>query len=118
MKIKAKKKHPLTRFTLHTHSLEDGLDYNKVKATILQAYELVSEAYRQRFRGPVGHISSILILQEKRKRSLIDGVQPLKRVHELMLLEEFKNCLPEQTAVYLNEQKVYSKLPNLLMNLH
>lgn len=27
-------------------------------------------------------------------------------VRELMLLEEFENCLPEQTATYLNEQKV------------
>lgn len=30
----------------------------------------------------------------------------LVSVCELMLLEEFKNCLPERTAVYLNEQKV------------
>lgn len=27
-------------------------------------------------------------------------------VHELMLLEEFKNCVPECIAIYLNEQKV------------
>ena len=27
-------------------------------------------------------------------------------LRELMLLEEFKNCLPERTTVYLNEQKV------------
>lgn len=26
-------------------------------------------------------------------------------VRELMLLEEFKSCVPERTAVYLNEQK-------------
>jgi hypothetical protein len=25
---------------------------------------------------------------------------------ELMLLEEFKNCVPERIVVYLNEQKV------------
>lgn len=27
-------------------------------------------------------------------------------VRELILLEEFKNCLPERIVVYLNEQKV------------
>lgn len=30
-------------------SVEDGLNYDKVKSAILQAYELVPEAYRQRF---------------------------------------------------------------------
>ncbi len=27
-------------------------------------------------------------------------------LRELMLIEEFKNCVPERTALYLNEQKV------------
>ena len=32
-------------------SVEDGLNYERVKGVILRAYELVPEAYRQRFRG-------------------------------------------------------------------
>lgn len=32
-------------------SVQEGLDYDLMKGTILQAYELVPEAYRQRFRG-------------------------------------------------------------------
>ncbi|KAL1279304.1 hypothetical protein QQF64_025977 [Cirrhinus molitorella] len=32
-------------------TMEDRKDYNKVKGAILKAYELVPEAYRQRFRG-------------------------------------------------------------------
>lgn len=32
-------------------SVEEGLNYDKVKSTILRAYELVPEAYRQRFRS-------------------------------------------------------------------
>ena len=32
-------------------SVEDGLVYDKVKNAILRAYELVPEAYRQRFRN-------------------------------------------------------------------
>ncbi|KAJ8022706.1 Protein split ends [Holothuria leucospilota] len=31
-------------------SIEDSMDYDKVKRAILQAYELVPEAYRQKFR--------------------------------------------------------------------
>lgn len=31
--------------------MEDGLNYDKVKSAILRAYELVPEAYRQRFRN-------------------------------------------------------------------
>ena len=33
-------------------------------------------------------------------------VDNLKSVLELMLLGEFKNCLPDCTVIYLNEQKV------------
>ncbi|KAJ8039916.1 hypothetical protein HOLleu_14069 [Holothuria leucospilota] len=33
-----------------TLSIEDSMDYDKVKKAILQAYELVPEAYRQKFR--------------------------------------------------------------------
>ncbi len=32
-------------------STEDSLDYDTVKAAVLRAYELVPEAYRQRFRS-------------------------------------------------------------------
>ena len=32
-------------------SVEDGLEYEKVKNAILRTYELVPEAYRQRFRN-------------------------------------------------------------------
>ena len=32
-------------------SLEDSLDYEIVKTTVLRAYELVPEAYRQKFRS-------------------------------------------------------------------
>ncbi|KAL0165843.1 hypothetical protein M9458_037687, partial [Cirrhinus mrigala] len=32
-------------------TMEDRKDYDKVKVAILKAYELVPEAYRQRFRS-------------------------------------------------------------------
>ncbi|XP_077595648.1 uncharacterized protein LOC144211943 [Stigmatopora nigra] len=36
---------------LSTLSIEDGLVYDKVKAAVLRVYELVPEAYRQKFRN-------------------------------------------------------------------
>ena len=36
---------------LATLSLNDSLDYEKVKTTVLHAYELVPEAYRLKFRN-------------------------------------------------------------------
>lgn len=35
-------------------------------------------------------------------------VKEFAQLRELMLLEDFKGCLPEQVVVYLNEQKVDS----------
>lgn len=49
----------------------------------------------------------MLTLQEKKKLSLTGGeADKLVSVRNRRLLKEFKNCLPERTAVYLNEQKV------------
>ncbi|KAI3366276.1 hypothetical protein L3Q82_009748 [Scortum barcoo] len=66
-------------------SIEDSLVYEKVKAAMLRLYELVPEAYRQRFRNL--------------KRLQIRHLQTLQE------RKEFKNCVPERTAIYLNEQK-------------
>ncbi|XP_049452217.1 uncharacterized protein LOC125900944 [Epinephelus fuscoguttatus] len=93
-------------------SVEDGLDYKKVKGAILRAYELVPEAYRQRFRSLCKMPDQSYIDFAREKETLFDRwctaskADKLVSVRELMLLEKFKNCLPERTAVYLNEQKV------------
>lgn len=34
------------------------------------------------------------------------NVNDFSSLHELMLLEDFKKCLPERIVLYLNEQKV------------
>lgn len=58
---------------------QDGLDYVKMKNAILHAYELVPEAYRQRFRGlkKVPCQSYIDFAREK-GILLIGGVQPVR----------------------------------------
>nr|XP_043874918.1 uncharacterized protein LOC122764957 isoform X2 [Solea senegalensis] len=92
-------------------SVEDGLSYEKVKSAILQVYELVPEAYRQRFRGLRKTASQTYADFAREKGMLFDRwcssckADNFNSVRELMLLEEFKNQVPERT-VYLNEQKV------------
>nr|XP_033964369.1 uncharacterized protein LOC117465580 [Pseudochaenichthys georgianus] len=93
-------------------SVEDSLEYDKVKGAILRAYELVPEAYRQRFRGIKKAAGQTYVDFAREKKVLFDRwcrackADDIASVCELMLLEEFKNCVPERTVVYLNEQKV------------
>ncbi|KAI5094263.1 hypothetical protein C0J45_15987, partial [Silurus meridionalis] len=69
-------------------SLEDSLQYEVVKTTILQF--------------------------ARKKETLLDKwcasskVNDFDSLRELMLLEEFKTCLPDRVVVYLNERKVSS----------
>jgi hypothetical protein len=95
-------------------SVEDGLNYDCVKNAILRAYELVPEAYRQRFRGLRKAQDQTFTDFAREKGVLFDRwcaackADDVASIRELILLEEFKNCLPERTAVYLGEQKIVS----------
>lgn len=97
-----------------TLSLEDSLNYDIMKVAILRAYELVPEAYRQRFRGHKKTPSQSFVEFAREKGVLFDKwcasskVTDFKTLRELLLVEEFKNCVPERVVVYLNEQKVSS----------
>ncbi|CAI5637482.1 unnamed protein product [Oreochromis niloticus] len=93
-------------------SLEDSLDYEMVKAAVLRAYELVPEAYRQKFRGLRKTATQTYVEFAREKKTLFDKwcnatkVKTLDDLRELVLLEEFKSQLPEKVVTYLNEQKV------------
>ncbi|KAI2660984.1 Retrovirus-related Pol polyprotein [Labeo rohita] len=97
-----------------TLSLEESLKYETVKSAILRAYELVPEAYRQKFRGHKKNSTQTFVEFAREKGILFDKwctaskVNDLDSLRELVLLEEFKRCLPERVVVYLNEQKVAS----------
>lgn len=97
-----------------TLSLEESLQYDTVKSAILRAYELVPEAYRQRFRNHQKLASQTFVEFAREKGNLFDKwcnaskVTDFNSLRELLLLEEFKKCLPERVVVYLNEQKVNS----------
>ncbi|XP_057211844.1 uncharacterized protein LOC130567622 [Triplophysa rosa] len=94
--------------------IEDSLDYETVKTAVLRAYELVPEAYRQKFRAHVKTVKQTYVefVREKRvlfeKWCLSSRATSLEGLQELILLEEFKNCIPANIVVYLNEQKVSS----------
>ncbi|CAI5670350.1 unnamed protein product [Oreochromis niloticus] len=95
-------------------SAEDSLDYDKLKSAILLAYELVPEAYRQCFRGLKRGQGQSSRDFARKKSVLFDRwcvsskVTDLASMRELMLVEEFKNCVSERIAVHLSEQKVSS----------
>ncbi len=90
-----------------TLSLEDSLKYDTVKASILYAYELVPEAYRQQFRSH--KIFSQTFVEFAREKGVLfdkwctsSKISDFQTLRELIILEEFKNCVPERVVVYLN----------------
>lgn len=95
-------------------TVEQSLDYDVVKSTVLRAYELVPEAYRQKFRSSKKTANQTYVEFAREKSLQFDKwcqaskADTFETLRELILLEEFKKCLPEQIVVYLNEQKVTS----------
>lgn len=91
---------------------ETCLDYDQLKSAVLRAYELVPEAYRQKFRRLRKRDGQTFCEFGREKEALFDrwcqstAVLDFKDLRNLVLLEEFKNCLPENICTYLNEQKV------------
>lgn len=93
-------------------SLNESLQYNVVKAAILRAYELVPEAYRQRFRSLKKAPGQTHVEFMREKSTLFDKwcsatkVTDFESLRELILLEEFRNCVPDRVVVYLHERTV------------
>ncbi|KAK0156645.1 hypothetical protein N1851_000121 [Merluccius polli] len=95
-------------------TVEQSLNYDIVKASVLRAYELVPEAYRQKFRNCVKSVSQTYVEFAREKGVLFDKwchaskTKDFVQLRELVLLEDFKKCLPERIVVYLNEPKAVS----------
>ena len=92
---------------------ENCADYNLVKAAVLKSFELVLEAYRQRFRTQrkKENQSYVEFLREKENAldkwcdsKRIDG--DVEKLRQLILAEEFLNCVPEEVRVHLSERKI------------
>ncbi|XP_071950797.1 uncharacterized protein [Antedon mediterranea] len=88
-------------------------NYDAVKTAVLSAYELVPEAYRQKFRN-LGKPYDQTFTEFARKKQILfdrwcssEGVKgEFGKLRELMLVEEFKSCSPTEVRTYLEEQKV------------
>ena len=87
-------------------SEEVSLDHEQVKAAILRAYELVTEAYRKMFRSLKKNDCQAYVEFAREKEVLFDrwcsstGVKSLEDLKTLVLIEEFKNCIPERVATW------------------
>ena len=91
---------------------ENCADYDLVKAAVLKSFELVPEAYRQKFRTQrkTENLSHVEFLREKENAldkwcdsKRIDG--DAEKLRQLILAEEFLNCVPEEVRVHLSERK-------------
>ena len=92
---------------------DQSQDYELVKKSILSAYELVPEAYRQRFRTLKRQHGQTYVEYARAKEIIFDkwyrSMQKDKtfdNLRELMLMEEFKNSIPIDIKTHLNEHKV------------
>ena len=95
-------------------SAEERESYDKVKQAILKAYELVPEAYRQKFRDLRKIQGQTYMDFAKQKERLFEewckskDVSEFDSLRELLLLEEFKNCVPLEIKTHLEEVQVES----------
>ncbi|KAJ8040905.1 hypothetical protein HOLleu_15350 [Holothuria leucospilota] len=92
-------------------SIEDSMDYDQVKRAILQAYELVPEAYRQKFRKYRKADTQTYAEFAYQKKRHFDRWCASKKVstfdalRQLMLVEEFKQCVNDDIKTHLEENK-------------
>ncbi|KAJ8035328.1 hypothetical protein HOLleu_22514 [Holothuria leucospilota] len=102
-------------------SIEDSMDYDKVKKAILQAYELVPEAYRQKFRKYRKADTQTYVEFAYQKERHFDRWCASKKVstfdtlRQLMLVEEFKRCVNDDIKTHREENKAdkLSEVANL-----
>ena len=94
-------------------SLEQSSDYDKVKKLMLKAYELVPEAYRQKFRNCRKENDKMHFEFARTKEQLFDRWCSSKKIgsdypklRQLMLVEEFKRCINSDVKSFSDEKEV------------
>ena len=94
-------------------SVEQSSNYEHVKEAILKAYELVPEAYRQKFRNYLKYDSKTHVEFAREKENLLNRWchskeigQDFKKLKQMVLLEEFKDKVRPDIRFYLDDQKV------------
>ena len=94
-------------------SVEQSSNYEHVKEAILKAYELVPEAYRQKFRYYLKYDSKTHVEFAREKENLFNRCchskeigQDFKKIKQMVLLEELKDKVRPDIRSHLDEQKV------------
>ena len=94
-------------------SLEQSSDYDKVKELTLNAYQLVPEAYRQKFRNCRKENDQTHVDFDRTKEQLFDRWCPSKKIgsdypklRQFMLDEEFKRCINSDVKSFSDEKEV------------
>ena len=94
-------------------SVEQSSNYEHVKEAILKAYELVPEAYRQKFRNYLKYDGKTHVEFAREKENLFNRWcnskeigQDFKKLKQMVLLEEFKDKVRPDIRSHLDEQKV------------
>ena len=94
-------------------SIEQCSNYDTVKDYILKGYELVPEAYRQKFRNCKKETNQTHVEFARTKTQLFDrwcsskGVeQDHAKLRQLMLIEEFKRCIQPDIKTFIDEKQV------------
>lgn len=95
-------------------SVADSKVYAKVKSAVLKVYELVPEAYRQRFRYRKKQDSQTYsefvrdLTSAFNRWCTASEASTFEDLSNLIVLEQFKNSVSDQVATYINERKVKS----------
>ena len=93
--------------------VEQSQHYETVKELILKGYELVPEAYRQKFRNCKKDSHQTHVEFASSKEHLFDRWccskemdQNYDKQRQLMLVEEFKRCIQSDVKTFLDEKQV------------
>ncbi|KAK3092929.1 hypothetical protein FSP39_008989 [Pinctada imbricata] len=94
-------------------SIAESSDYDKVKDTILRAYQLVPEAYRQKFRKYKKFENQTYVEFAREKEDLFDQWFRSKKIpnsfdnlRQIILIEEFKECVHQDLRTHLEDKNV------------
>ena len=94
-------------------SVEQSCNYEHVKEAILKAYELVPEAYRQKFRNYLKYDSKTHVEFVREKENLFNRWshskevgQDFKKLKQMVLLEECTDEFRPDIRSHFDEQKV------------
>ncbi len=92
---------------------EQSNDYDTVKELILKGYELVPEAYRQQFRSCRKESGQTHVEFARNEEKLFDRWCYSKKIdqnydnlRQLILIEQFKNCIQSDIKSHLDEKTV------------